>query len=283
MITSPERSRPYVGVSGVTTPEMQDRLVAVSHEAELAAQGRLLALGVKAVHKTQYLDVENQYGADWYPVGAESFTNALRPAQDNDLTIGVAQTYLDAEHVGDAAYRNEFIERIAQRGRPWLQAVQFDMLPWHNDTQMLGFIEKTKTDFDVAILLQCHQFAMEELGPQGVVRRLGHQAAFVDYLLFDSSHGKGVRLDVSKLDAFLDEAHSSSQLDHIGMAVAGGLNAEAVREDLPSLLRKYPELSWDAEGRLHPVNNAKKRPLDMETTRAYLRASGDILRDSRSA
>ncbi len=266
----------YVGVSGVVSPDMQSSLEAVAVEVKLHDKARRLALGVKAVHKTQFLDIENKYGADWYPVGQEAFSGALRHDNPNPNTIAVAQTYLAIEHVDSAEYRQQFLERIIHRGKPWLQAVQFDMLPWHNNTAMLDFLEEVK-DNNVQVFLQAHKNAMEELGPRGVVQRLGRHAHLVDYLLFDSSHGTGKRLDVRALEPFIAEAYAELDLSQTGIALAGGLNGAIVREDLPELVASYPNLSWDAEGQLHPVNSDGKRPLDLGVVEEYLCASSEIL------
>jgi hypothetical protein len=272
--------RPYVGVSGVVSTEMQSSLETITTDVGLHKNGRLLALGVKAVHKTQFLDVENKYGSDWYPVGENAFAHALRHDNPNLDTIAVAQAYLDIEHVDSAEYRQQFLQRIIERGKPWLQAVQFDMLPWHNNTDTLNFLEEVK-DNNVEVFLQAHKNAMEELGPRGIVRRLGRHAHLIDYLLFDSSHGTGKRLDVEALEPFIAEASAEFSSGEVGIALAGGLNGAVVREDLPGLVADYPNLSWDAEGQLHPVNEAGKHPLDIAVTQDYLKASAEILSSPR--
>lgn len=118
---------------------------------------------------------------------------------------------------------------------------------------------------------------MDELGPQGVARRLGSCAHVLDYVLFDASHGTGKRLDTVALQPFIEEAYSTFDSTQTGIAIAGGLNATNVRDDLPDLIARYPQLSWDAEGQLHPVNRDGKRPLDLTAAKDYLRASSEIL------
>lgn len=268
--------QPYVGVSGVVNPEIEVALENMALEMGLAEKNRVLALGVKAVHKTQFLDTENKYGPDWYPVGEDSFKNALRHDHPNTDNIGVAQAYFDVEHVHDSEYRARFLSRIVQRGEPWLEAVQFDMLPWHSNGDMWGLLEDAK-QYGVAVFLQAHGTAMSMLGPKNSVRILGQHAELIDYVLFDSSHGTGTRLDTSALEPFIAEAHEQFDLSRTGIAIAGGLHSEIVREDLPQLLSTYPSLSWDAEGQLHPMNVDGKQPLDLDVTKAYLKASSDVL------
>lgn len=274
-----ERPQPYVGVSGVVSLEQQTEIIDTFHESELPNYGRRLLLGVKAVHKTQYLDIENKYGPEWYPVGEEAFANAVAPSPDTTKSANIAQVYLDTDHVGDPAYRDAFSRRIMERGASWLNGVQFDMLPWHDDAAMLPFLEQLKSEYDTQLLLQCHSEAMETLGPREVVRRLGRYAHILDYILFDASHGKGVRLNTEALRPFVDEAYSSGKLESVGIAAAGGLNAMVVRDDLPELVNKYPDLSWDAEGQLHPVNTQGRRPLDRQAVREYFDASATVLKE----
>ncbi len=271
--------QPYVGVSGVISPEVEASLESIAIDCGLPDRNRILALGVKAVHKTQFLDIENKYGRDWYPVGEDSFKHALRHNNLNSDTIGVAQAYFDIEHVHDSEYRAKFLSRIIQRGEPWLEAIQFDMLPWHSNGEMWGFLEEVK-QHGVAVFLQAHGEAMGTLGPKDSVRILGQHSELLDYVLFDSSHGTGTRLDSLALEPFIAEAHERLDLSQIGIAIAGGLNSEIVREDLPQLLSTYPNLSWDAEGQLHPKDEGGKRPLDLGVAKAYLLVSSAILNDT---
>ena len=97
-------------------------------------------------------------------------------------------------------------------------------------------------------------------------------------MLFDASHGKGVRMDAMRLYPFIETAYESNELCTVGITVAGGLNSQVVREDLPQLVQDYPDLSWDAEGQLHPVNRDNKRPLDMPIVMDYFDASVEVLR-----
>ena len=196
--------------------------------------------------------------------------------------MGVAQVYIDTDFVDEAGYREAFVRRIFDRGRRWLGGVQFDMLPWHTDPAMLGYLLKVRRmdDAPERVLLQCHARALEALGPKEVAKRLGDYAlsGAIDYVLFDASHGRGRRLDAARLRPYLDEAYGSGDLAGVGIGIAGGLDGQAVREDVPTLVGVYPELSWDAEGRLHPERGGGSRPLDMPKVLDYLLASAEVIR-----
>lgn len=272
-----ERPKPYIGISGVVSVGQQEQLEILSTEMDLFSLNRRLALGVKAVHKTQFLDITNKYGEEWYPVGHEQFANGVTRSNDTDKSIAIAQTFLDPEYVENPGYRDHFTDRIFKRGENWIDGIQFDMLPWHTDPTMVGFLEQLKTKHDATIFLQCHGDAMESLGPQKAIRRLGQFASTIDYVLFDASHGTGKRLDTDWLKTFLDEAYDSSALEGVGFAVAGGLNGAVVREELIKVVQDFPDISWDAEGQLHPQTKNRTRPLDMDLVQDYLQASREIL------
>jgi phosphoribosylanthranilate isomerase len=268
----------HVEPSGLAWHEWQHQfLQAHANRIGLHDDGRMLALGVKATHKTQFEDIENKYGREWYPVGEEEFAKAINPGLLNDDVMTVAQMYLDpTELSNDPGYMHRFMNTVHWRGRKWLQAVQIDMLPWHHDEKLLRSVDMTKRYFMTKMLLQCHGPAMEELGPKGVAQRLGKYAGALDYVLFDASHGTGKRLDVDALRPFLEEAYSSEVLNNVGFAVAGGLNAEIVREDLPELMEEYSDLSIDVEGQVHEMKNDGTRSLNIDASKQYLDAFIEI-------
>ena len=286
-----ERPLPYIGISGVnnlkhnTNPEntsmqywLMDQFVWAGLDDESHQNQRQLLLGVKAVHKTQYLDVENKYGREWYPVGADEFESSLDSGGIEALRT--AQIYFDADHVADADYRNEFIKRICSRGYKWLNALQFDLLPWHDNDTLLPFLEEVKQTTGHTIILQAHGESMQKLTPDGTIRKLGRYAQFLDYVLFDASHGKGLKLDTHSLLPFLDAAYGSTELANVGFGVAGGLSADIVQDELPKLLEKHGDISWDAEGRLHKQCEDGTYEFDWAAAKQYLQASDAILRNS---
>lgn len=278
-----ERPLPYVGISGIsesrpykTGEHMTESWLKDQYYYSGLVDKRELLLGVKATHKTQYLDIENRYGSEWYPVGEEAFSKALAPYGD----INAAQMFLEPTHVTDPHYRDAFVAQVCKRGSKWLNALQFDMLPWHTDDNMLPFLEKTKEQTGHVIILQAHSESMSQLGPDGITKTLGRYAHALDYILFDASHGKGVRMNPKSLLPFLDATYESTELTEVGFGVAGGLCASVVKEDLPPLLEAHPSISWDAEGKLHGAYEDGVPGLDWAATKQYLEASSDVLSTS---
>lgn len=265
-VETPLKPRPYVGVSGVVSPEQQvwirDAAVPITEK------GRRLLIGVKAVDKNHWLEIRNKYGPYHYPVG-DAISHSVSKLSKNE--IAVAQVYLDHEAAadrGDKDYEVRFIDKLL--GRCAWTGIQFDMLPWH-EIDYTALFERIKQQAPL-ILLQCHGDIMKTHTPEQVVELLKPYNGLVDYVLFDASHGKGITLDTNALEPFVDAA---SGLSDIGLGVAGGLNAQVIQSpEFIHLLQDYPELSFDAEGGLRPN---KMGALDQETTENYLSAAGRVI------
>lgn len=284
----------YIGISGVVNQEQQAELEGMFKEYGLD-QKRTLNLGVKVTHKPQYLGIENRHGREWYPVGDALRTVLDRhewfPGDELPFSSGVAQVCLDGDLVHEQAYRTEFWRRSIGRfalldSGYWPRAIQFDMLPdWCEASgneiagEMLSRVawEAESRKRDHYAILQCQGGIMTAHSPTQIAEALdrlsvGHDG-WADYVLFDASGGRGIRMDSEALLPYIDATY-----DKRGVAVGGGLSAGVVRDELPAILSHFPDVSWDAEGQLHPVNADSKRPLDMEACRAYFEASAEVLR-----
>ncbi len=120
-------------------------------------------------------------------------------------------------------------------------------------------------------VLQIGARAMAALGfrPGVIVGRFEKYAPYFTDVLLDPSGGEGLMLDLDRASTFVEEF--ATQYPTLGIGVAGGL----CKETLPSvqgLLRRYPFLSIDAEGRLRDVDDH----LDLEAAKAYVRCAYEI-------
>ena len=248
------RNKPYVGISGLVDYKQQLKYEQSHRSHEALRSRRGLLLGVKAVHDTQWLDHGNEYGTNWYPVGPYGFRDALF---DSDVfyenEMGVAQIYFDPESTKkQAEYPEQFVDKVMTRGNRWLTHVQFDMLPFHrSDSREWGNVVERVRQRGYGVIMQCHGPAMA-LGTDVALDKL-RRLPPLDYVLFDTSHGTGKRLNPEVLLPFLHAAYSDGELEARGtnFGLAGGLSATVVGEVLPSIVSKFPDASWDAEGRLH--------------------------------
>lgn len=270
-----ERRKPYVGVSGVASVEQQKKIIEIASDVGLKEK-RILALGIKAVHKTQYLDIENKYGPSWYPVG-DRICDSVSPELDG--TYNVAQVYMEPNEIAQSPeYALAFIDKLMKRGRTAIHAVQFDMLPYDKEIGLnyRNFFKYIKFGFDKDIILQCHKRAIAE-GPTRAIETIECLSDDLDYVLFDASLGQGIDMNPDNLMRFCARAYRSKILAErgINIGVAGGLDGGTVREVMPRILAEFPDISWDAEGKLHQGTDDKS--LNIETVEDYLRASAGVL------
>ncbi len=273
------KSPEYVCISGVARGD--DGHLRKLYEATRLPGTRLLQLGVKATHKSQYLGQDTRYGSRWFPVGDE-IDDAIYEVGSG--ITGVAQLYMDAEQLSSSRYLRLFMPlALGRASNRWLTGVQFDMFPWYDrpdvlrDTVECGAMSLAQDGERLTVTLQCQGDIMSRHTPRNIAKRLGEFVGHIDYVLFDSSHGQGKRIDTQALLPYLDAVRNETQLDALGIGVAGGLNAEVVRAELPKLLRYFPNLSWYAEGQLHPTAPTGDRPLDITVCQEYLEASAEIL------
>lgn len=264
---------PYVGVSGVVSPEQQRWIREAAQP--IIDSGRQLLLGVKAVRTTHWLEKPNTYGSEHYPVGDDIATSML---ELRDGEMGIAQVYLNlkkARQAGEKGYEQKFIKKLLGRDAAWLSGIQFDMLPWHKDdySKLLQLI-KDDSPIPHDVLLQCYGKIMQQHSPTQVRELLKQYEGLADYVLLDASHGQGKRLDVEQLKPYIDELYG---IDGVGLGIAGGLDASVVADELPVLLMDYPNLSFDAEGRLRLPEQTGSHKLDQTTTTQYLQAAAEVI------
>jgi len=269
-----ERPKPYIGVSGIACPEMQDQTIEAFESIGLGTK-RDLMLGVKALHKCQWLDQPWKRDDQWDVVGEGAFRNALR---SDSRSINVAQAYFEKNLVGDKGYRDAFLKRIYERGEPWIDGIQYDCLPWQENPDMLKFLHQTKERHPgTRVLLQCWQGALERYSPRQLARLLGQNAEALDYILFDTSHGKGVPLDIAHLTPYIEEAYANESLSTVGISIAGGLGSNESMEQVQAVIELFPDTSFDAESNLHPRQKDGGMPLNIDAVKQYFEHSARSL------
>lgn len=124
---------------------------------------------------------------------------------------------------------------------------------------------------DRRVVLQIGRKAVEEAkdSPSQVAWELSFYRDFVTDVLFDPSGGKGLPLDLDRAAAFVKAIAEACPT--LGIGIAGGLSADRLPEVAP-LLKRFPFLSIDAEGRLRTENDH----LDPGLTLAYVQRALEI-------
>lgn len=126
-----------------------------------------------------------------------------------------------------------------------------------------------------SIILQINNKAFEGISsPEKLAAKVKNEyLGLVDYVLLDLSGGYGKLLDPNTLEPFVEKIQK--EIPGMGIVLAGGLSPETFNLVEP-LIKKYPFLSTDAEGRLR-----KPKPddnLDVEKAKEYLRKAFSLFK-----
>lgn len=118
---------------------------------------------------------------------------------------------------------------------------------------------------------------VEQIGRLGDILYLvyDHRACcgwIIDSILIDPSGGKGLPLDTTKGAEHLREAHH--RFPEMGIGIAGGLGPETLHLIEP-LMREFPNLSIDTEGRLRTPK--PEDALCLDAMRTYLDGAFRVL------
>lgn len=238
----------YVGISGVGSVEQQVICEDAFRAIEFPAERKLL-LGVKATTRIQVDETESRKGRNWFPVGEELRTT-LAPSADS---LKVLQLY--ADQWTDLVKRAiPLIENSLERSQEWVDGLQYDLLPWFTEDSSLQIIERYAHDVAVGgpVIVQCHGDIMQAATPEQLLERLKRIEGFITHILFDASEGRGLTMDPDTLSRWV-EVVQNSYLD-LGIAIAGGLGGSETAHLLTPVLRRFDDISWDAESRLHTNN-----------------------------
>ena len=278
MLRNRNRREAYVGVSGLVSPEQQEALISDDIEQRLANTGRRLAMGVKAAHKPQIDDAENKHGRNWYPV-SDAISTALDP--NIRSTFNIVQAQLKPELVEtNHTYPRMFFDTIRSRTASVLDAIQINQLRYERQPERYTHVIRAMSSLGLQTIIQCHSHAMKA-GPDEALKALQTltEKLEVDYILFDASHGRGKELNPDVSKRFLEVAYNNSHFSDNGtnFGIAGGLSEETVEPLLSNLLQDFPDISWDAEGRLHDkIKHGGTGSLNLDRAKSYLEQSVDI-------
>lgn len=162
-----------------------------------------------------------------------------------------------------------------QWGGPLCDGVQIN-IAWP-EVQVVEGLHRSKPN--ARIVLQVGRQMMRDCdfnAAELAKRVVGEYGALVDYLLVDASGGRGIAFEMTSAATYLFElkdALAAGGLEDVGLVIAGGLDAQGVREKLPILDEMVGRLGVDAQDRLH---DAQQR-LDMHAVRDYILTAYQVL------
>jgi hypothetical protein len=253
---------PYIGITDFTSFNQVEEMLRILRTFRHARSRRKLHVGVMMSFKTLN--------------GIESGWSKIFPPKETIAGIFRSTSWnaYYCLHYADYNYDTSALDlsRAIGHAGPYVHAIQLDM-PWPDPGIVAHGVHTSRKK--VEIILQVGKQALEEAGndPAEVVRRLEDYDGVIHRVLLDKSMGRGLGMDAAGLLPF---AHAiTDRFPNIGLVAAGGLGPDTLHLVEP-LVKEFPNMSIDAQGKLRPSGDAHD-PIDWKMAETYLIRALELL------
>lgn len=245
---------PYIGITDFMTIEQVEKMFCVFRNHRPPGSKRQLHVGVMMSRKTL-----RGYGSKWA---------AVWPPKEKIADIFGLEDVYNCLHYADYEYDHHPCENLLKAiscGGIGLDAIQLDMI-WPEPADIAGAIHLSRRHPEV--ILQIGGYSLIAVGnsPTTLVERLADYDGVVDRVLFDQSMGHGRGMEAKELLPFIRAVHL--HFPKLGLVVAGGLGPGTVGLVQP-IVKEFPDVSIDAQGRLRPSGNSLD-PINWEMAGNYI-------------
>lgn len=252
--------KPFVGVNAPMTASVTQG-VGQRFDAHFKDSDVERFLGLHVSYKDLHGIVRDGKWANHYP-SLSAIPKLIDVARENRMKAIIHYNTKRPELRDELAALEEMWDRVPDG---WQLNVK-----WPNPEEIAMYLDEDIRRADVRMIVQIGSGAYAEVGndPRKLAEKLETYVDEASYFLFDLSGGVGKLFDpevaIPALEAIESLAPGSA-------AVAGGLGPETVRLLAP-LLKRFPGLSWDAQGRLRDERDR----LDVDKVDAFLRESAAL-------
>lgn len=249
------KTAPYIGITDFTSPEQVKKMLEVFQGHKSPRSLRVLHVGVMMSFKTlngqksKWLNVfpPKETIAEIFSLNNEDIYNCLHYADYKDQT------------------RSEDLVRGLEYAGPSVHAVQLDMT-WPNPTMVANAIRMSHKKIEVILPIGRMAIEYANSDPSVVVKWLGDYEGIIHRVLLDQSMGQGLSMNAHTLLPYMRAI--KDRFPNLRLVVAGGLGPDSVNLVEP-LIREFPGLSIDAQGKLRPSGDSVD-PINWEMAGAYL-------------
>jgi hypothetical protein len=252
---------PYIGITDFMTCAQVERMLTVFKANLRQGQRRRLHVGVMMSRKTLY--------------GLETKWSEAFPPKELIADIFGSDETLNCLHYADydAIDVSQSLTQAISFGGKGINALQLDMI-WPNPEHVAKAVQSSSKDLE--IILQVGKNAIEQADndPKKIVSRIHEYIGVANHVLLDKSMGKGLGMDAAGLIPFACAIRDA--FPDLGIVAAGGLGPESVGLVEP-LVREFPDISIDAQGKLRPSGSALD-PIDWDMAEIYLIKALGLLR-----
>ena len=255
---------PYVGITDFTNFDQVKMMLEVLQQYRQPESQRVLHVGVMMSFKTLN-GLETKWATAFPP--KEGIAGIFSSTEHAD-GLYYCLHYADYDHFT----KSEDLARGVEYAGQWMNALQLDM-PWPDPIMVECGVRASRKQFEV--ILQIGKNAIEEADndPAKVVERLEDYSGLIHRVLLDKSMGRGLGMDAVGLIPFASAIRE--RFPDLGLVVAGGLGPDSLNLVEP-LVKIFPDLSIDAQGKLRPSGNALD-PIDWGMAGKYLSRALELL------
>ncbi len=253
---------PYIGITDFTNSGQVSEMLEVFYKNLREDSERLLHVGVMMNYETLR--------------GRETKWKKTYPKKEEIASIfSFEETYnclhyVDRDPKGHGELPMAICDAISYGGM-YLDALQLDMV-WPDPGEVAHGVHTSRKMLEVILQIGTETLREVDDDPIFLVDKLQDYKDVVQRVLLDKSMGRGVPMNAEELLPFIRAIREN--FPEMGIGVAGGLGPETVHLVEP-LLKEFPDLSFDAQGKLRPSGNALD-PVDWNMAGIYL-AKGLIL------
>lgn len=252
---------PYIGITDFLDFKQVEAMLSVLRMCRRRGSDRRLHVGVMT-------DLEMAHDAS----GADAQWAHLWPRREKWRGIFASPEAYNclhyANYTSDYALAGTLSEAIGHCGIH-LSAIQLDMI-WPHPAEIRCGIHMSRRF--VEVILQIGRYALDECDndPAKVVKRLEDYEGVIHRVLLDKSASKGLDMNAAALLPFARAIRK--RFPTLGLVFAGGLGPTTT-DLIDPLLPEFPDLSIDAQGKLHPSGNWKSDHMSVKLASDYLVAA----------
>lgn len=252
---------PYIGITDFLDSSQVQRMLNVFNTNLEAGQKRRLHVGVMMSYKTL-----NNLGT--------CFAKAFPPKEKIASIFssdGVMNCLHYADYEGILVYEN--LIRAIGFGGIGMNALQLDMV-WPDPTVVEEAVRISQKRLEVILQIGLNSIVKAGNSIEGIVKYLEEYEGIIQHVLLDKSMGQGLVMDSVGFIPFIEAIKES--FPNLGIAVAGGLGPDTI-ELLKPLVRRFPDISIDAQGRLRSSGNILD-PVEWDRAELYLVKALNLLK-----
>jgi hypothetical protein len=255
---------PYIGITDFTNVSQVRRMLNVLWKHRKAGSKRMLHIGVMMSYKT-LKEIDTKWSKAFPP--KEKIKDIF---WQNDPDV------YNCLHYADYVHRSSFetnLSRAIGYGGVYLHALQLDMV-WPDPGGVAEAVHRSRKMLQVILQINSVAIAECDNSPQQVVQALDNYDGVIHRVLIDRSMGRGLGMDAIGLLPYIHAIREC--FPNLGITVAGGLGPDTMHLVEP-LVKEFPDISIDAQGKLRPSGNALD-PIDWDMAEKYLVSALHLLK-----